>query len=257
MKTFEPVSLDPVAVSRELDELAALLSAGTALRERNEIAPFFSSRKQLSAAIGYFSSAIELPDRLAFELDLFGDFTCDLASGDSARNAYILVEFENAVDNSIFLRLERGKTMKRWSRRFEHGFSQLVDWAWRLSCEGPSDAYDRILGARHASIHLLLIAGRDSGLTRDDLPRLEWPRPLHRLQCACVLRSNDGRWLLSLPRLVRSQRSAEGGCTAAIRICADAASRRASRPLKADRGTCSPPFQSRESYPSWKRLFTT
>jgi len=174
MKTFEAISLDLATVSKELDELEVLLAAGTALNERAEIMPFFSSRKQLSAAIGYFGSVIELPDRFAFELDLFGDFTCDLASGDSTKNAYILVEFENALSNSIFLRLAKGKTMKRWSRDFEHGFSQLVDWAWRLSGEGPSDAFNRIFGARHASIRLLLIAGRENGLSSNDLTRLEW-----------------------------------------------------------------------------------
>jgi len=53
MKTFEAISLDLATVSKELDELEVSLAAGTALKERAEIMPFFSSRKQLSAAIGY------------------------------------------------------------------------------------------------------------------------------------------------------------------------------------------------------------
>ena len=59
-----------------------------------------------------------------------------------------------------------GKIMKRWSPRFEHGFSQLVDWAWRLSTEGTSAAYRRIFGENDSTIHLLLIAGRDCDLTK-------------------------------------------------------------------------------------------
>ena len=65
--------------------------------------------------------------------------------------------------------------MKRWSRRFEHGFSQLVDWAWRISAEGESSAaFRRIFGDNNPAIHLLLIAGRDSDLGKDDLTRLRW-----------------------------------------------------------------------------------
>ena len=59
----------------------------------------------------------------------FGDFACDVAAGDSEANAFTLIEFEDAQEYSIFSRRQEGKAMKRWSSRFEHGFSQLVDWA--------------------------------------------------------------------------------------------------------------------------------
>src|SRR5438067_295004 len=97
MKTFEAISLDRTILSRELDELDEFLSSQTTLKERAEIAPFFATRKHLSAALGYFGRAIALPDRIASELDLFGDFTCDVASGDSKTPAFVLVEFENAL----------------------------------------------------------------------------------------------------------------------------------------------------------------
>jgi hypothetical protein len=78
---------------------------------------------------------VALPDRIATELELFGDFTCDVASRDSNQDAYTLVEFEDALEYSVLAKLETGRTMKRWSPRFEHGFSQLVDRAWRLTTE--------------------------------------------------------------------------------------------------------------------------
>ena len=34
-----------------------------------------------------------MSDRVATELEFFGDFVCDAASGDSQVNAYTLVEF--------------------------------------------------------------------------------------------------------------------------------------------------------------------
>ena len=175
MRTFEPIKLNPSALVKELDELEAFLQKNRELRERKHVLPFFKSRKQLCAALGLTNGSVGIPDRVALELDLFGDFACDAASGDSKSNAYTLVEFEDATQYSILTKLQTGKTVKRWSTRFEHGFSQLVDWAWRLSGEGgTTSAYRSIFGANHAKIQLLLIVGRDADLTPDDLARVEW-----------------------------------------------------------------------------------
>jgi hypothetical protein len=124
--------------------------------------------------MGFYNGNVALPNQWARELDLFGDFKCDVAVGDSDANAYTLIEFEDATEFSIFSRLKPNRTMRRWSPRFEHGFSQLVDWAWRLSAEGESAAYRRIFGDNHVSCHLMLVAGRDSDLSRDDRVRLQW-----------------------------------------------------------------------------------
>src|SRR6516165_8493192 len=145
MKTFEPLTLDRAILAYNLNELETLLSSAAHLRERDHMIPFFKDRPHLCTALGYANSAVELPDRWANELDLFGDFVCDLAAGDNEANAYTLIEFEDAQECSILSKLAKGKTMKRWPPRFEHGFSQLVDWAWRLSAEaGTSEAFRRI-----------------------------------------------------------------------------------------------------------------
>ena len=175
MRSFVPLVLDVGVLSTNLSELEAVLSSESHLREREQIIPFFKSRPHLCTALGLANNSVELPDRWANELDLFGDFVCDIAAGDSEANAYTLVEFEDAREYSIFSRLPKGKTMKRWSTRFEHGFSQLVDWAWRISAEGESSAaFRRIFGDDNPAIHFLLVAGRDADLTRDDLTRLRW-----------------------------------------------------------------------------------
>jgi hypothetical protein len=175
MRTFAPITLDTAALSENLIELDALLSSALHMKERDRVIPFFKARPHLCAALGYANNAVELPDRWASELDLFGDFACDVAAGDSEANAYTLIELEDAQEHSILSRLERGKSMKRWSSRFEHGFSQLVDWAWRISAEGESSAaFRRVFGDNNPSIHLLLVVGRDADLTKDDLTRLRW-----------------------------------------------------------------------------------
>lgn len=138
MRRFSSLVLDPKILSNNLAELEALLSSEARLKERDQMLPFFGNRPHLCAALGLANNAVELPDRWASELDLFGDFVCDAAAGDSEANAYTLVEFEDAQEHSIFSRLQTGKAMKRWAPRFERGFSQLVDWAWRMSAEGES-----------------------------------------------------------------------------------------------------------------------
>jgi hypothetical protein len=175
MKTFEPIKIDLDVLARELDDLDIYLQVKQTLKERQDVAPFFKTSKHLCAALALTNSSVEVSDRVASELELFGDFACDAAGGDSHTNSYTLVEFEDAKQYSILTRLETGKTIKRWSSRFEHGFSQLVDWAWRLSKEGSStEAYRRIFGANNANIHLLLIAGRDVDLNPDDQDRVRW-----------------------------------------------------------------------------------
>jgi hypothetical protein len=37
------------------------------------------------------------------EFDIFGDFTCDLANGDSTSKTFFLVEFEDAGPDSLFI----------------------------------------------------------------------------------------------------------------------------------------------------------
>jgi hypothetical protein len=175
MKTFEPLTLDRAILAYNLNELEALLSSAAHLRERDHMIPFFKGRPHLCTALGYANSAVELPGRWANELDLFGDFVCDLAAGDDEANAYTLIEFEDAQEGSILSKLAKGKTMKRWSPRFEHGFSQLLDWAWRLSAEaGTSEAFRRIFGGHHPVIHFVLVIGRDADLDQGDLARLRW-----------------------------------------------------------------------------------
>lgn len=173
MKTFDLIKFDLQTLQLELNEFEAFLANNPQLRERKHVLPFFKSHRQLCAAIGLLDG-LGLPDRVATELDLFGDMACDAASGDSSSNSYTLIEFEDANEYSIFGNQTSG-SVRRWSTRFERGFSQLVDWAWRLSLENHSShRYRSIFGNNYASINFLLIIGRDADLNADDLQRLTW-----------------------------------------------------------------------------------
>ena len=125
MRSLEPIEPDPARLRRELDELEQFLSTGAPLKEREHVAPFFKERPQLAAALGFACNEVQYVDRFAIELGLFGDFACDVASGDSDANAFTLVEFESAEPYTIFARAKPG-SVRNWAPRFEHGFSQLA-----------------------------------------------------------------------------------------------------------------------------------
>lgn len=174
MKTVMPIQLRPRQLLAELSDLEAFLIDNTALKERDQILPFFYSRPQLVAALGWMNAAAGRPDRYATELELFGDFSCDAAAGNIAAGAFTLIEFEDASEYSVFKAIEPGKSMRKWSPRFEHGFSQLVDWAWRLGTEGDSQATERVFGIHPISVHLLLVVGRSTDLRDQDFRRMSW-----------------------------------------------------------------------------------
>jgi len=85
-----------------------------------------------------------------------------------------LVELEDARENSLFEPV-KGRDYPRWSSRFERGFSQLVDWAWRIDHERqPSATLEAAFGTADPRIHYLLVIGRDRWIGAAGRARLDW-----------------------------------------------------------------------------------
>lgn len=95
-------------------------------------------------------------------------------SGAHGARAYRLVEFEDGRLNSMFVQRARQRT--EWSPRCEHGLSQLTDWLWLLDDQEHTLVFEEIFGARPITATVVLVIGRDSGLSGADLRRLEWRR---------------------------------------------------------------------------------
>lgn len=171
MKRLNPVRFDPVACRDELRALRSLLSSPEPLSERRALLPFFRRAVHLSALIGSYSPQIGTSDLVAHEYVLFGDFTCDLVVGDSRRQSFCLIEFEDAAPDSIFV--QRGRETPVWSRRLEHGFSQLVDWFWKLDDARGSVEFQHRFGSGSPSVMGILIVGRD-GLGSRERQRMQW-----------------------------------------------------------------------------------
>jgi hypothetical protein len=175
MKNFEPLSFDPTRCHKEIDELRHWLSERQHLRENEHILPFFRRRRHLSAFIASYSPSIIRFDRLAFQYPLFGDFICDLVVGDSVKSTYRFVEFEEAGPNSLFIKQAK-KATRAWSPRFERGYSQIIDWFYKLEDMKKSDDFAARFGARSISYAGILVVGRDQYLMRGERERLEWRR---------------------------------------------------------------------------------
>ncbi len=177
MKDFREITINWESVENELLSLENLLTTYQELEESSLILPFFKKSANLSALIGkcYFPDLAEI-NRISYEFDFFGDFKADLVIGDAKRASFVFVEFEEGKSNSIFKK-KKGKYQKEWSIRFEHGYSQIIDWFWKLDDLKQTNSLEGKFGTRIRSYNGILIIGRTKSLENiTDRERLDWRR---------------------------------------------------------------------------------
>lgn len=172
MPDFKPYSRDLAAARNEVEELRALLDSSDDLGEA-AFRAFFEPRLHLRALAGLYTPELFRPDRLAWEYPLFGDFRCDFAIGDSVRGAYTFVEYEDARPNSLFVR-QGEKATRAWSPRLEGGYSQVIDWFYKLHVMAETPDMEARLGSRTVRYTALLVIGRDQHLQVGERLRLRW-----------------------------------------------------------------------------------
>ena len=174
MKQLQKHSFNPKVCRQELGELQTLLSGKTSLKERDDVLPFFKRRHDLSMLIAtYFPLFRFPPDVLAHEYPLYGDFIADLIVGNTVEQQYLLVEFEDGTPKGLFV--ERApKSALEWAPRYEHAFSQVVDWFWKLDDMRSTGHYLRVFGSREAKFHGLIVTGKDVHLEKTEQERLRW-----------------------------------------------------------------------------------
>jgi hypothetical protein len=176
MKEFREISCTVNQVKRELESYRKLLVANPALHERKDIKPFFEKSPALCAFLGSFAAEVSWANLLAYEFEIAGDFSADIMLGrrTAQRQAFYMVELEEGCPDSIFRRAGR-KSTKEWNRRFEHGFSQLVDWHCALDGQRNTPDFRKDFGQGHAMLQGgLLVIGRSAGLSADDWRRFHW-----------------------------------------------------------------------------------
>jgi hypothetical protein len=171
LKPLDSFNFDVRKCIAELDEFEKLLKQAE-LRESQDILPFFKKNLDLSAFIASYVAEIVRFDRIKHEFTFFGDFRADLVVGDSTNATYCLIEFEDATRNSIFVKKERSTS--DWSSRFEHGFSQIVDWFWKLDDFRNTAQFRAIFESDSINFYGMLIIGRESFLSPIDKNPLRW-----------------------------------------------------------------------------------
>ncbi len=176
MKQFKTASFSRRQARRELEEFAVLLNdpLRPELKERTDILPFFATHEQLMLLMGTYNPQIANLDRVATEFDIFGDHTADVAVGDSQSHQYCFIEFEDATRDSIFKKKSKKATLE-WSDRFEHGYSQIIDWVLWMENQKNTNSYVQRFGVGEVQYIGLLVIGRDKFLTDpSSRQRLTW-----------------------------------------------------------------------------------
>ena len=66
------------------------------------------------------------------------------------------------------------KYTHEWGRRFERGFSQIVDWFWKLEDQSRSNEFRHRFGSADARFSAVLVIGRSHFLPPRERQRLNW-----------------------------------------------------------------------------------
>jgi hypothetical protein len=172
MKPLSSFKIDLKQCVNDLDAFDELLSNNAELKEREHILPFFRDHPNLTAYIGSYAPGIAGFSRLELEYQLYGDFAADAIVGDPDSKCFCLIEFEDGCEKSIFK--STGRSSKEWAPRFEHGFSQVIDWFWKIDDLRQTASARTIFGHDHIDFMGVLVIGRDRFLDTADKIRLEW-----------------------------------------------------------------------------------
>jgi hypothetical protein len=172
-KRFKQIKLDPKKRRKEIGEFGALLKSKLSLSEKDDIQPFFKKRSQITAFIGSYMRDTGPATDYVFEYPFYGDFAADLIVGDKPGKRFCVIEFEDGSKDSIF-KVPKSKSTPEWSQRFEHGFSQIVDWFTLIDDLKKTNRFKKDFGPDHIRFSAMLIIGRDVGVTDYERTRLDW-----------------------------------------------------------------------------------
>ena len=164
MSALHAISVDLKTATSELASFKAWLGTAGFVGETPIVAEIRSRPHMvclLAGALGFSA-----PNLIRFELQMKGMFRTDLVLGNDGLRQFGLIEFEDAMPDSIF---RKGtKQYRYWSPRIEHGFSQIVDWAWVRSDHPNDSVLVAGFGGRIGTSTYAVICGRTMSL-RDDM----------------------------------------------------------------------------------------
>jgi hypothetical protein len=86
-----------------------------------------------------------------------------LVVGNLQFQRFVFVEFESGQDTSLF-GPKGTNQMRDWSRHLEHGFGQIVDWAWAIQDAGNTQMFKSAFECEDPIVLYLLVCGRDASM---------------------------------------------------------------------------------------------
>jgi hypothetical protein len=163
MSSFDSIKFDLKLADTELTSFKAWLG-GVVFVGETVIVAEIKARRHMACLLAS-TLGLPAPDMIKFELAMKGMFRTDLVLGNDGQRVFGLIEFEDAEQNSIF---KRGTTQYRhWSPRLEHGFGQVLDWAWVRSDHPNDSVLMNGFGGVITTIAYAVICGRDASLLYD------------------------------------------------------------------------------------------
>jgi Domain of unknown function (DUF4263) len=103
--------------------------------------------------------------RTTTDIEFFGDFKADILVGSKHEKEFCVIEFENGRQDTIFKK-QRKRKNPEWSARFEHAFSQIVDWFYNLEDFKNTQGFSATFGPGHTSFTELMVTGLFGGCGR-------------------------------------------------------------------------------------------
>lgn len=123
---------------------------------------FFDVRPMLLWLMGGMFNAYLIPHSYRIEASIFHEFRADYLVADESRKQFLFVEFEDATESSIFKKKGSADSPSyEWSERLEKGFSQVIDWHFRIFDYGRTSKIIEHFGNRIEYTGVLVI-GRDT-----------------------------------------------------------------------------------------------
>jgi len=160
MSQLSPIVYDLTQAEVELLSFKAWFAKQTFIGETAIVAEI-KKRHQMACLLGSVLN-IPAPDLIKFEFTMKGIFRTDLVLGNNSARAFGLIEFEPAEKNTIF---KHGTAQYRyWGSPLEHGFGQVIDWAWVRDTHPSDVVLENSFGGKIAKSAFAVIAGRDAGI---------------------------------------------------------------------------------------------
>jgi len=133
------------------------------------------ARPQMACLLAY-TITMPAPDLHTFEFTIKGLFRADFVVGNHKSRKFVLVEFEDGNHDSLF----KGgtKQYRYWSPRLEHGFGQIIDWAWAKHTHPGDLAFTNSFGGKVADDCYIVICGRNPAVGSLEEQRFDYRRSI-------------------------------------------------------------------------------